>query len=84
MSEQIQLTESNKCYDEQMQSWLKEQEAREKQILVTIETSGEIVRQNEIQLQWHMKAYAAALAEYNEWRKEKGLDAMSTPPGSTF
>lgn len=73
MSTEIQLTEEDKDYIEQMDSWFKENEAREKQIRMTIETSGEIVRQNEIQLKWHLKRNSLALDEYNEWRVDKGF-----------
>lgn len=67
------LTEQEECYLEQMEAWIKEQQAREKQITSTIETSKEIVRQNEIQLEWHRKFYNSSLKEFEEWKEEKGI-----------
>lgn len=73
MSDENKLINVDEVYIKQMDSWLKEQLAMEKQIRVTIETSSEIVRQNEIQLKWHLTRYEPAISEYNEWRQDKGL-----------
>lgn len=73
MKEETVLTEEDKSYIEQMKAWIKEQEAREKQIVSTIETSSEIVRQNKIQLEWHMKFYKTAVKEFEEWKASKGI-----------
>lgn len=67
------LTELDESYINQMEAWLREQEAREKQILNTIETSSEIVKQNKIQLEWHRKSYNSALKEYEEWKESKEI-----------
>lgn len=71
--DQIVLTETDESYIKQMEAWLKEQEAREKQIEATIETSSEIVRQNKIQLEWHRKTYNSAVNEFEEWKDSKGI-----------
>lgn len=68
------MSNENEAYLKQMDAWLKEQEALEKQIRTTIETSGEIVRQNEIQLQWHLKKVEGAKDEFATWKKENGYD----------
>lgn len=73
MDGHIELTQEDKGYIAQMESWLKEQEAREKQIVMTIETSSEIVKQNQIQLEWQRKSYAAANKEFEEWKESKGI-----------
>lgn len=73
MVKKEQLTEWDKSYIKQMTAWLKEQEALEKQILNTIETSTEIIEQNKIQLEWHRKSYSSAVNEFEEWKKENGI-----------
>lgn len=76
--EEMRMNEEDKFYMEQMESWLKEQQAREKEIRTTIETSSEIAKQNKIQLEFHLKAYNKALKEYQEWLKEKGIELKKT------
>ena len=71
------MTEQDKIYVAQMESWLKEQESREKAIRSTIETSGEIVKQNEIQLEWHLKGQELAVKEYKKWLADKEVDAVT-------
>ncbi|OIX20717.1 hypothetical protein BMT18_09575 [Bacillus thuringiensis serovar aizawai] len=51
-----------------MDAWIKEQEARREQIVVTIKTSSEIVEQNKIQ-QWLDKG-GLAKEEFETWKKE--------------
>ncbi len=60
----------DKIYIKQMHAWIKEQEARREQIVVTIKTSSEIVEQNKIQLQWLDKGLALAKEEFENWKKE--------------
>ncbi|WP_419181925.1 hypothetical protein [Paenibacillus alvei] len=67
------LSREDREYFEQMEAWVKEQEAREKQIRATIDTSSEIVKQNQIQLEWHIKRMAPHMKEYDEWRESVGL-----------
>ncbi len=74
VEKQIELTEEDKCYINQMQAWLKEQDARERQIIATIETSSEIVEQNKIQLEWQKKSYNVAVEEFEEWKRSKGIE----------
>ncbi|AZJ23728.1 hypothetical protein CT694_27460 [Bacillus wiedmannii bv. thuringiensis] len=57
-------------YMNDMNAWIKEQEARREQIVSTIKTSSEIVEQNKIQLQWLDKRLEPAIAEFEEWKKE--------------
>ncbi|HEF1898106.1 hypothetical protein ACTFSP_19415 [Bacillus cereus group sp. MYBK108-2] len=59
-----------KIYVKQMDAWIKEQEARREQIVVTIKTSSEIVEQNKIQLQWLDKGLGLAKEEFETWKKE--------------
>lgn len=73
MEKNVQLSKDDEIYIEQLESWVKEQGARERQIKVTIETSSEIVRQNEIQLELCRERTSVALDEYDVWREEKGL-----------
>ncbi|WP_342025736.1 hypothetical protein AADC60_24555 [Cytobacillus pseudoceanisediminis] len=71
--EQSALTIDEECYLRQMEAWIKEQQAREKQLLATIETSKEVVRQNEIQLEWHRKFFNSSLKEFEEWKEERKI-----------
>ncbi|HHK5539225.1 hypothetical protein JDS67_19895 [Bacillus cereus] len=61
---------SDEIYVKQMNAWIKEQEARREQIVVTIKTSSEIVEQNKIQLQWLDKGLGLAKEEFKTWKKE--------------
>lgn len=61
-------------YFEQMNAWLNEQNVLEKSIRNTIETSSEIVRQNEIQLKWHLKRVEVAKKDFEAWKKENGYE----------
>ncbi|MED3484966.1 hypothetical protein P4523_23130 [Bacillus toyonensis] len=60
----------DEIYVKQMNAWIKEQEARREQIVVTIKTSSEIVEQNNIQLQWLDKGLDLAKEEFETWKKE--------------
>ncbi|MCC2381187.1 MULTISPECIES: hypothetical protein [Bacillus] len=60
----------DEIYIKQMNAWIKEQEARREQIVVTIKTSSEIVEQNKIQLQWLDKGIGLAKEEFETWKKE--------------
>lgn len=60
-------------YINDMNAWIKEQEARRKQIVITIETSSEIVEQNQIQLQWLDKRLDSAKTEFEDWKKENNV-----------
>ncbi|MED1637495.1 hypothetical protein P4V01_11090 [Bacillus thuringiensis] len=60
----------DEIYVKQMDAWIKEQEARREQIVVTIKTSSEIVEQNKIQLQWLDKGLGLAKEEFETWKKE--------------
>ncbi|MEB8722054.1 hypothetical protein P4H14_23810 [Bacillus cereus] len=60
----------DEMYVKQMDAWIKEQEARREQIVVTIKTSSEIVEQNKIQLQWLDKGFGLAKEEFETWKKE--------------
>jgi hypothetical protein len=71
--EQSVLTFDEECYLRQMEAWIKEQQAREKQIVATIETSKEVVQQNEIQLEWHRKFFNSSVKEFEEWKKERKI-----------
>lgn len=62
--------DEKEIYINDMNAWIKEQEARRKQIVVTIETSSEIVEQNKIQLQWLDKRLNSAKTEFEDWKKE--------------
>lgn len=73
LNKEAKLTDDDQSYLEEMKAWIKEQEAREKGLRATIENSSEIVRQNEIQLEFHLKRVGSCIAEHNEWRKERGL-----------
>jgi DNA-directed RNA polymerase subunit RPC12/RpoP len=72
----VPLAEEDSIYLEEIDSWLKEQQARERALQNTIETSSEIVRQNEIQLNLHQKRVQLAITEHNRWRKEKGMSTI--------
>ncbi|EEM92414.1 MULTISPECIES: hypothetical protein [Bacillus cereus group] len=61
---------SDEIYVKQMDAWIKEQEARREQIVVTIKTSSEIVEQNKIQLQWLDKGLGLAKEAFETWKKE--------------
>ncbi|HDR3902515.1 MULTISPECIES: hypothetical protein [Bacillus] len=61
---------SDEIYVKQMDAWIKEQESRREQIVVTIKTSSEIVEQNKIQLQWLDKGLGLAKEEFETWKKE--------------
>ncbi|EOP46633.1 hypothetical protein [Bacillus cereus] len=61
---------ADEIYINQMNAWIKEQEARREQIVVTIKTSSEIVKQNKIQLEWMDKGLSTAKAEFDKWKKE--------------
>jgi hypothetical protein len=63
-------TNENEIYLNQMNAWIKEQEARREQIVVTIKTSSEIVEQNKVQLKWLDKGLDVSKAEFNAWKKE--------------
>ncbi len=63
-------TNENEVYFNQMNAWIKEQEARREQIEVTIKTSSEIVEQNKIQLAWLDKGLNLAKTEFDIWKKE--------------
>ncbi|PGY60186.1 hypothetical protein [Bacillus thuringiensis] len=60
-------------YINNMNAWIKEQEARREQVVATIKTSSEIVEQNKIQLQWLDKRLEPAKAEFEEWKKENNV-----------
>lgn len=65
------MDEQDQLYVNQMDAWFKEMDAVEKQIRCTIETSTEIVVQNEIQLEWHLKRKDKAIQEHKEWLADK-------------
>ncbi|PHF96304.1 hypothetical protein COI63_30815 [Bacillus toyonensis] len=65
--------DEKEIYINDMNAWIKEQEARREQIVATIKTSSEIVEQNKIQLQWLVKRLEPAKAEYEEWKKENNV-----------
>ena len=65
------MNEQDQLYVNQMESWIKEQNAKTKQIQMTIETSEEIAEQNKIQLGWHTERTAEGIKEYQEWLAEK-------------
>lgn len=66
--------DTNEIYVNQMDAWIKEQEARREQIKVTIKTSSEIVEQNKIQLEWLDKSLNLAKEEFEVWKKENKED----------
>lgn len=72
------MNEEDQMYMVQMLSWFKEQKAREKAIRSTIDTSGEIVKENEIQLECHLKRYELAVKEYEEWLAEKESEVLKS------
>lgn len=61
------VTPEEVCYIMQMEAWMKEMDALEKQIRTTIETSLEITEQNVIQLQWHLKRIERGVQEHADW-----------------
>ncbi|MED2985546.1 hypothetical protein P4311_30060 [Bacillus thuringiensis] len=68
----------DEIYVKQMDAWIKEQEARREQIVVTIKTSSEIVEQNKIQLQWLDKGIGLAKEEFETWKKENNYKESET------
>lgn len=54
-------------YMRQMESWFKEQAALERQLATTIETSTQILAQNKIQLELHVKRTEIARKDFQEW-----------------
>ena len=76
------MDEQDQLYVKQMESWIKEQNARLKQIQMTIETSEEIAEQNKIQLGWHIERTAKGIKEYQEWLAEREDEAaINSSPG---
>ncbi|MEW9575449.1 hypothetical protein U9K47_08290 [Bacillus toyonensis] len=65
--------DEKEIYINDMNAWIKEQEARRRQIIGTIETSSEIVEQNKIQLQWLDKRLELAKSEFEGWKKENDV-----------
>jgi hypothetical protein len=61
------VTLEEKYYIFQMEAWKKEMDALEKQIRNTIENNLEIIKQNEIQLCWHIKRIQRGIDEHNDW-----------------
>lgn len=68
-----ELSIEDQFYHKHMTAWAKEMRARETQINTVIGTSLDIVRQNRLQLKWHLKSFGKAMLDHNEWMKAKGL-----------
>ncbi|MCU5599100.1 hypothetical protein [Bacillus wiedmannii] len=62
--------DEKEIYINDMNAWIKEQEARREQIVSTIKTSSEIVEQNKLQLRWLDERLEPAKVEFEEWKKE--------------
>lgn len=73
MSARIKMTAAERTYEAQMASWLREQQARERDILNTIATGKIIIAENRKQLAIQRRRTAAGRAEFNAWRRQKGL-----------
>lgn len=76
------MTEENKevkepseaeLYYMQMESWFKEHEKVEGQIIRTIKYNGELADINKEQLVLHRKRTALATADFNKWAQENNL-----------
>ncbi|HDR3892247.1 hypothetical protein P4J09_03015 [Bacillus cereus] len=68
----------DEIYVKQMDAWIKEQEARRKQVVATIKTSSEIVEQNKIQLQWLDKGLDLVKEEFETWKEENNYKECET------
>ncbi|KGE20651.1 hypothetical protein [Paenibacillus wynnii] len=68
-----QLTE-NQLYEQQMTAWFEEHDRLGKQIERAIEHHTEIAELNRQQLDLHNRRMDIALAEYNGWAKDNGLE----------
>ena len=67
------VTEEEKYYIFQLEAWKKEMNALEKQIRSTIENSIEVIKQNKIQLCWHIKRIELGMEDHNDWITKHGI-----------
>lgn len=67
----IVMDEQDQLYVKQMGAWFREQEALERQIRGTIETSSAILEENKIQLECSISRLALARVEHAEWLDSK-------------